>query len=70
MKIRYSGPSDERIIRREDWEGIDPGFGGPIDHETVVWDMSNDFTQNISDPAGEFLIKYDREFSLVELKKK
>lgn len=62
MKIKYVGTSDVRNIRKSDWGSVDPSMGGPIEHDAVVWDASNNFTADVSGKAAEFLLQYDPEF--------
>ena len=64
MDLKWTGGSggDRRIISKHDWSAITPEMGGPIDHETVVWDASNEFINSVNDDAAEFLLKYDSEF--------
>jgi len=64
MDLKWTGGSggDRRIISKRDWSDVTPEMGGPIDHETVVWDASNGFVNTVDDAAGEFLLKYDTEF--------
>ena len=62
MRLKYTGTSDIRSISKSEWSRVDEAFGGPIDHEAVVWDASNDFIADVSPDAAKFLLKYDPEF--------
>lgn len=62
MKMQYVGTADVRIIRKSEWGSVDPSMGGPIEHEAVTWDASNNFTADVTGKAAEFLLQYDPEF--------
>jgi hypothetical protein len=70
MRIKYVGLSDTRIIRKADWASVEPERGGPIDHDMVTWDASNEFTADVSDAAGNFLLVFDPEFKEVQKESK
>ena len=61
MLIKFAGLADVRIIRKGDAAAISEDMGGPIEHDTVVWDASNPIRE-VSDDLGQFLLTHDPEF--------
>lgn len=63
--IRYNAPSHHhrRVIERKDFGGIDASRGGPFDHETVVWEASNDWIADVADDVADYLIAHEDGFS-------
>lgn len=58
MTIEYTGPSDARVIRRS--EIIAAGFDDP--GEDLIWNKSNVFELDVSDPIGVYLVIVDPTF--------
>jgi hypothetical protein len=60
--LKYTGPSDERIISRADWKSID------IDHDDVSFNRSNGWMVPVSsitdDQALNYFLEVDREFKV------
>lgn len=65
MLIRWRAPSHHhrRVIERKDFAGIDVAKGGPFDHETVVWEQSNDWVADVADDVADYLIAYEDGFT-------
>jgi len=64
MFVQYVGPSDVRTITADDWKTVDEGRGGPVENDTVTWDDDNLFIAEVTDAAGEWLVRYDPEFKV------
>lgn len=63
--IRYNAPTHmhRRVMERKDFDGIDAAKGGPFDHETVVWEKSNDWVADVADDVADYLIAHEDGFS-------
>lgn len=57
MLLKYKGSRDARSITQDEFAAIIPDMGGPIDHETVVWDGDNLYTAEVKTNAADWLME-------------
>jgi hypothetical protein len=60
--VKYTGPSDERVITKADWETIDIN-----DQDDVVWNWRNDWAVPVED-LSEVALNYVKNVDATGLK--
>lgn len=69
VKVQYTGSADSREITKAQFSAVPEENGGPLDHDKVVWDSSNDHIAEVSAAVAKWLEEnYGGDFKRVDSK--